>query len=56
MAWTTALSGGLKGSARVFDAEIDTATATGPLPQYYLGRAAARRPAEARAYLDRRHR
>jgi predicted ATPase/class 3 adenylate cyclase len=58
MAWATALGGGLKDSVRVFDSEIDTATATGPLPQYYLGLAggvllAAGRPADGRAYLDR---
>jgi predicted ATPase/class 3 adenylate cyclase len=58
MAWATALGGGLKDSARVFDSEIDTATATGPLPHYYLALAgdvllAAGRPAEGRTYLDR---
>jgi predicted ATPase/class 3 adenylate cyclase len=58
MAWATALGEGLKHSARAVESEIDTATATGPLPQYYLGLAgdvllAAGQPAEGRAYLER---
>ena len=49
---------GVADAARVIDAEIDKATAAGPLPQYYLGLAAevllaAGRPADGLAHLDR---
>ena len=57
-AWATAVGSGIADAARVIDAEIDNATATGPLPQYFLGIAAevllaAGRPADALAHLDR---
>ena len=49
---------GVAEAARLIDAEIDNATAAGPLPQYYLGLAAevllaAGRPADGLAHLDR---
>ena len=45
-------------AARLVDAEIDNATAIGPLPQYFLGLAAevllaASRPADGLAHLER---
>jgi class 3 adenylate cyclase/tetratricopeptide (TPR) repeat protein len=57
-AWATAVGSDIADAARVIDAEIDNATATGPLPQYFLGLAAevllaAGRPADALAHLDR---
>ena len=57
--WATAVgSGGIADAARLIDTEIDNATATGPLPQYFLGVAAevlllAGRPADGLAHLDR---
>jgi tetratricopeptide (TPR) repeat protein len=56
--WATAVGPGAADSARLFDAEIDKATAVGPVPQYYLGLAAevllaAGRPADGLAHLDR---
>ena len=56
--WATAVGAGVADAARRIDAEIDNATAAGPLPQYYLGLAAevllaAGRPADGMAYLDR---
>ena len=57
-AWATAVGFGIADAARLIDAEIDNATATGPFPQYFLGIAAevllaAGRPADALAHLDR---
>jgi class 3 adenylate cyclase/predicted ATPase len=57
-AWATAVGPRVADAARLVDAEIDNATATGPLPQYFLGLAAevllaADRPADALTYLDR---
>jgi class 3 adenylate cyclase/tetratricopeptide (TPR) repeat protein len=56
--WATAIGSGVADAARLIDAEIDKATAGGPLPQYYLGLAAevllaAGRPADGLAHLDR---
>ena len=56
--WATAVGSGVADAARLVDAEIDNATAAGPLPQYYLGLAAevllaAGRPADGLAHLDR---
>ena len=56
--WATAVGSDIAEAARLIDAEIDNATATGPLPQYFLGLAAevllaAGRPADALAHLDR---
>ena len=56
--WATAVGSGVADAARLFDAEIDNATAAGPVPQYYLGLAAevllaAGRPADGLAHLDR---
>jgi tetratricopeptide (TPR) repeat protein len=56
--WATAVGAGIADAARLIDAEIDNATATGPLPQYFLGLAAevllaAGRPADGLAHLDR---
>jgi class 3 adenylate cyclase/tetratricopeptide (TPR) repeat protein len=56
--WATAVGAGIADAARLIDAEIDNATATNPLPQYFLGLAAevllaARRPADGLAHLDR---
>ncbi len=56
--WATAVGPGATEAARVIDAEIDKATAAGPVPQYYLGLAAevllaADRPADGLAHLDR---
>ena len=57
-AWSTAVGPGLAEAARLVDAEIEKATAAGPVPQYYLGLAgevllAAGRPADGLAHLDR---
>ncbi len=57
-AWATAVGAGVADAARIVDAEIGNATATGPLPQYFVGLAAevllaARRPADALTHLDR---
>ena len=57
-AWATAVGSGIADAARLVDAEIGNATATGPLPQYFLGLAAevllaAGRPADALSHLDR---
>jgi class 3 adenylate cyclase/tetratricopeptide (TPR) repeat protein len=56
--WATAIGSGVADAARLIDAEIDKATAVGPVPQYYLGLAAevllaAGRPADGLAHLDR---
>jgi class 3 adenylate cyclase/predicted ATPase len=56
--WANAVGLGVADAARLVDAEIDNATATGPLPQYFLGLAGevlliAGRPADALAHLDR---
>ncbi|MFZ3307860.1 MAG: adenylate/guanylate cyclase domain-containing protein, partial [Xanthobacteraceae bacterium] len=58
MAWGTAVGAGIADAARLIDKEIDSATAAGPLPQFYLGLAgevllAAGRPADGLAHLDR---
>ena len=57
-AWATAVGGGIADAARLVDAEIASATASGPLPQYFSGLAAevllsAGRAADALAHLDR---
>jgi predicted ATPase len=57
-AWATAVGSSIAEAARLIDAEIDSATATGPLPQYFLGVAAevllaAGRAADGLAHLDR---
>ena len=57
-AWASAVGSDVASAARMIDAEIDNATATGPLPQYYLGLAAdvlllAGRAADGLAHLDR---
>jgi class 3 adenylate cyclase/tetratricopeptide (TPR) repeat protein len=57
-AWATAVGAGIADAARLVDAEIATATATGPLPQYFMGLAGevllgAGRAADALAHLDR---
>jgi class 3 adenylate cyclase/tetratricopeptide (TPR) repeat protein len=56
--WATAVGAGIADAARLIDAEIDRATAAGPLPHYYLGVAAevllaAGRPADGLGHLDR---
>ena len=56
--WATSTGGGAVEAVRLIDAEIASATAFGPLPQYYLGLAAevllaAGRPSDALAHLDR---
>jgi len=56
--WATAVGAGVTDAARLVDAEINKATAAGPLPQYYLGLAAevllaAGRAADGLAHLDR---
>ncbi len=38
--WATSVGAGIADAARLIDAEIDNATATSPLPQYFLGLAA----------------
>ena len=58
LAWATADGTGIADAARVVDAEMEKATATGPIPQYYMGLAAeimlaAGRPADGMVYLDR---
>ena len=57
-AWAAAAGPGATEASRVIDAEIGNATATGPLPQYFLGLAgeallAAGRAADGLAHLDR---
>jgi class 3 adenylate cyclase/tetratricopeptide (TPR) repeat protein len=57
-AWATAVGVGTADAARLVDAEIVSATASGPLPQYFIGLAAevllgAGRAADALAHLDR---
>jgi class 3 adenylate cyclase/tetratricopeptide (TPR) repeat protein len=57
-AWATAVGDGIADAARLVDAEIASATASGPLPQYFIGLAAevllgAGRAADALAHLDR---
>ena len=56
--WATASGAAAADGVRLIDAEIASATAAGPLPQYYLGLAAevlvaAGRPADALGHLDR---
>ena len=56
--WATAVDFSIADAARLIDAEIDNATATGPLPQYFLGLAGevlllVGRPADGLAHLDR---
>jgi tetratricopeptide (TPR) repeat protein len=56
--WATAIGSGVADAVRRIDAEIDNATAVGPLPQYYLGLAAevllaAGQPADGLGHLDR---
>jgi class 3 adenylate cyclase/tetratricopeptide (TPR) repeat protein len=56
-AWATSVGSRIADAARLTDAEIGNATATGPLPQYFLGVAAeillaAGRPGDALAHLD----
>jgi class 3 adenylate cyclase/tetratricopeptide (TPR) repeat protein/energy-coupling factor transporter ATP-binding protein EcfA2 len=58
LAWASATGTGAAEAARVFDAEIDSATRVGPVPQVYLGLAgevllAAGRPGDGLAHLDR---
>jgi predicted ATPase len=57
LAWATANGSGIADAARVVDAEMEKATATGPIPQYYMGLAAeillaAGRSADRIVYLD----
>jgi len=57
-AWASAVGTGIADAARLVDAEIASATASGPLPQYFIGLAAevllgAGRAADALAHLDR---
>jgi class 3 adenylate cyclase/tetratricopeptide (TPR) repeat protein len=57
-AWANAAGAGIADAARLVDAEIASATASGPLPQYFIGLAAevllgAGRAADALAHLDR---
>jgi class 3 adenylate cyclase/predicted ATPase len=57
-AWATAVGAGIADAARLVDGEIASATASGPLPQYFIGLAAevllgAGRAADALAHLDR---
>jgi hypothetical protein len=56
--WATAVGPGVAEAARLIDAEIDKATAAGPVPQYYLGLAgevllAPGRAADSLPHLDR---
>jgi len=56
--WATATGSGVADGARLIEAELDKATATGLVPQYYLGLAAevllaAGRPGDSLAHLDR---
>jgi len=58
MGWVDATGSGAAAAARLVDAEIENATAVGPVPQYALGLAAeillaAGRPADGIVYLDR---
>jgi class 3 adenylate cyclase/tetratricopeptide (TPR) repeat protein len=58
IAWANAVAGGIADAARLVDAEIDNATAAGPVPQYSRGLAAdvllaAGRPADALAHIER---
>jgi len=57
-AWAIAVGAGIADAAHLVDAEIVSATASGPLPQYFIGLAAevllgAGRAADALAHLDR---
>jgi class 3 adenylate cyclase/tetratricopeptide (TPR) repeat protein len=57
-AWANASGPGAADAARLVDAEIERATAVGPLPRYFLGLAAeillaAGRPADGLVHLDR---
>jgi predicted ATPase len=57
-AWANAVGAGIADAARLVDAEIANATASGPLPQYFIGLAAevllgVGRAADALAHLDR---
>jgi class 3 adenylate cyclase/tetratricopeptide (TPR) repeat protein/energy-coupling factor transporter ATP-binding protein EcfA2 len=57
-AWAAAVGAGVADAARLVDAEIASATASGPLPQYFLGLAGeilmvAGRPADGLAHFDR---
>jgi len=57
-AWASAVGAGIADAARLVDSEIANATASGPLPQYFIGLAAevllsAGRAADALAHLDR---
>jgi predicted ATPase len=57
-AWANAVGAGIADAARLVDAEIASATASGPLPQYFIGLAAevllgAGRAADALVHLDR---
>ena len=57
-AWAGAVGAGIADAARLVDAEIASAAASGPLPQYFIGLAAevllsAGRVADALAHLDR---
>jgi class 3 adenylate cyclase/tetratricopeptide (TPR) repeat protein len=57
-AWAGAVGAGVADAARLVDAEIASATGSGPLPQYFLGLAGeiltiAGRPADALAHFDR---
>ena len=57
-AWAIAVGAGIADAARLVDAEIASATASGPLPQYFIGLAAevllgAGRAADALTHLDR---
>ena len=57
-AWAGAVGAGIADAARLVDAEIASAAASGPLPQYFIGLAAevllgAGRAADALAHLDR---
>src|SRR5206468_3585310 len=56
--WASATGAAASDAVRLIDSEIGNATASGPLPQYYLGLAAevlanAGRPGDALAHLDR---
>ena len=56
--WATAIGAGVMEAAQLVDAEINKATAAGPLPQYYLGLAAevllaAGRAGDGLVHLDR---
>ncbi len=58
LGWASATGTGTAEAARLIDAEIDSATRVGPVPQVYLGLAgeillAAGRPGDGLAHLDR---